>query len=172
MKNSAYPIALCSLLAALGVAVMLAAGLIPVLTYCSPLIAMIFLIPVLDEFGKGRAWMTWAVTAALSLMLCADKEAAFFYLFLGYYPIIKPFFDRLGKVAGRLAKLAFFALAFAVMYGLILFVLGLDIDIEGPGFMAVIYVCLIGVMMLTDVTLGRMAIVYQRRLRKYLHRGA
>ena len=87
---------------------MMAAGLIPVLTYCSPLIASLFLIPILREFGKGRAWMTWAVTAALSAILCADKEAAFFYIFLGFYPILKPSFDKLGK-PGWIAKLLYFA---------------------------------------------------------------
>ena len=45
----AYSVALCALLSALGVAVMLAAGLLPVLTYCSPLVASLFLIPVLRE---------------------------------------------------------------------------------------------------------------------------
>ena len=127
----AVSVAFCGVLAALGTAVMMAAGLIPVLTYCSPLVASLFLIPVLREFGKGRAWMTWAVTAVLSGILCADKEAAFFYIFLGYYPVLKPAFDRLGK-AGWAFKLLLFAAALAAMYGLILFVLGMDIEIGGP----------------------------------------
>lgn len=166
----AYTVALCALLSALGAAVMLAAGLIPVLTYCSPLIASLFLIPVLREFGKGRAWMTWAVTAVLSGILCADKEAVFFYFFLGYYPILKPAFDKLGK-AGWLVKLLYFAAALAVMYGLILFVLGLDIDIEGPGFMAALYIALTAIMLLFDFVLRRMTLLYERRIRSRLIRG-
>ena len=54
-KKGAHAIALCALLAALGVAVMLAAGLVPILTYCAPLVASLFLIPVLREYGKGSA---------------------------------------------------------------------------------------------------------------------
>ena len=163
----AYTVALCALFAALGAAVMMAAGLIPVLTYCSPLIASLFLIPILREFGKGRAWMTWAVTAALSAILCADKEAAFFYIFLGYYPILKPAFDKLGRV-GWIAKLLYFAAALAVMYSLILFVLRLDIEIEGVGFMIALYAALAVVMLLFDYVLRRIVLLYDARIRKYL----
>ena len=146
---------------------MMAAGLIPVLTYCSPLIASLFLIPILREFGKGRAWMTWAVTAALSAILCADKEAAFFYIFLGFYPILKPSFDRLGK-PGWIVKLLYFAAALAAMYGLILFVLRLDVEIEGTGFMVALYIALAAVMLLFDFVLQRLTFLYDARIRKYL----
>ena len=167
----AFTVALCGVLSALGAAVMMAAGLIPVLTYCSPLIASLFLIPVLYELGKGRVWMTWAVTAVLSGILCADKEAVFFYIFLGYYPILKPTFDGLGR-AGWAAKLLLFAAALAVMYGLILFVLGLDIEIEGSGFMIALYILLVAIMLLFDFVLCRMTVLYERRLRKLLIRSA
>ena len=72
-KSSSYRLAFCALLAALGTAFMLSGNLIPVLTYVSPMFASLTLIPVLREFGKKYAWMTWAVTAALAMMLCADR---------------------------------------------------------------------------------------------------
>ena len=170
-RQAAYKVALCALISALGVAVMMAAGLIPILTYCSPLIASLFLIPVLREFGKGRAWMTWGVTAVLSGILCADKEAAFFYIFLGYYPILKPAFDSLGRI-GWGAKLLLIAAALAAMYGLILFVLGLDIEIEGTGFMIALYIALVAVMLLFDFVLRKITLLYERRLRKLLIKSA
>ena len=167
-RESAYAIALCALLAALGVAVMLAAGLIPILTYCSPLIASLFLIPILREYGKGRAWLTWAATALLSGILCADKEAAFFYIFLGFYPILKTFFDRTGRFRGFAAKLLFFAVSLLAMYSLILFVLGLDIEVEGKTFMLVFYIFLVAVMLIFDVVLQRMTLLYEKRIRQRL----
>ena len=94
-RNTAYRTSFCALMAALGAAFMLTGNLIPVLTYVSPMLAGMTLIPVLYEFGKKSAWMTWAVTAALAMMLCADREEAFFYLFTGFYPIIKPDLDRI-----------------------------------------------------------------------------
>ena len=169
MRQKAYAVALCGLLAAMGVAVMMAAGLIPILTYCSPMAASLFLLPVLREFGRGRAWMTWAATAALAAILCADREAAFFYIFLGYYPIVKPAYDRLGRV-GWAVKLLHFAACIAAMYGLILYVLRLDIELTGTGFMLLLCVALVAVMLIFDVTLGRMTLLYDRRIRPVLFR--
>ena len=88
-------ISFCAIIAALGTVIMLTGGLIPVFTYCSPIIASVLLISVLEEYGAREGWMVWAVTSALSLLIGIDKEAAFFYLFLGWYPIAKPFFDKI-----------------------------------------------------------------------------
>ena len=178
MKNDAkttyspvFPVAFCSLMAALGVVLMMTGGLIPVMTYCSPLLAGVLLIPVLRECGTKWAWMVWVVTAALSMILSADKEAAFFYLFVGYYPILKPGFDRIRpKALGFAAKLLFFAAAVALMYGLILTVLGLDIgmeELEELGRIAWIgfYLLLLLSMMIYDVALGNLTILYEYRLR-------
>ena len=171
-KNSAYRISLCALMAALGTALMLCSNLIPILTYVSPLLASLTLIPVLYEFGKKYAWMTWAVTAGLALMLCADREAAFFYLFIGYYPIIKPDLDRIKTKSLRAAaKLAVFAAAISMMVLVLTFVVGVT-DIRAEIWLNVIfYVMMIGVMFLFDRTYGAMAILYEKRLRRLLMRG-
>ncbi len=166
-RSSSYTIALCALLTALGVAVMLASGLIPILTYCSPLIASLFLIPVLREYGKSYSWLTWAATAILSAILCADKEAAFFYIFLGYYPILRPFFSSRGRSLWA-AKLLYFAAALFAMYTLILLVLGMDIGVEGKWLMITLYITLLAVMLLYDFALRKISILYERRLREWL----
>ena len=62
-KNS-WSVAFCALMAALGAVIMTAGGLIPIATYCSPMIAGVLLLPVISELGNRWAWMTWAVTAA------------------------------------------------------------------------------------------------------------
>ena len=125
-RNTAYRTSFCELMAALGAAFMLTGNLIPVLTYVSPMLAGMTLIPVLYEFGKKSAWMTWAVTAALAMMLCADREEAFFYLFTGFYPIIKPDLDRIRSKSLRfLAKLAVFTVSIACMVLILLFVVGM-----------------------------------------------
>ena len=173
-KRPAFAVAFCALTAALGAAAMLASGLIPVLTYCSPMAAGILLIPVLWEFGRKQAWMTWAVTAALSLLLCADKEAAFFYLFLGYYPILRRSLDRVGpKVPRFLLKLGFFALALGLMYGILIFVLHLDAVLNDLGAVSMavnlaLYAALVAVMLVFDRALEGMTRLYGSRLRPRL----
>ena len=170
-ESPAQVIALCAVMAALGAAVMLTGGLIPILTYCSPLAAGLLLIPVIHEYGSGRAWMTWGVTALLALILCADKEAAFFYLFLGYYPIIKKVQDRVPQRALRLLlKLVLFAAALALMYGLLYFVLGLDsfvndLNAAGTVLNIAVYLGLVAAMMVFDMAIGNIAKLYVRRLR-------
>ena len=175
-KGRAYTVAFCSLMAALGAVLMLTGGLFPVMTYCSPLLAGVLLIPVMREHGNKWAWLVWIVTAALSMVLSADKEAAFFYLFLGYYPILKRAFDRVGPNAlALLLKLVYFALAVAAMYGLISFVFRLDIGLEeleelgrfaGILFYAMLVVC----MLVYDYALRNLAILYEYRLRPKLLR--
>lgn len=171
MKTPAYRLSFCALMAALGTAFLLAGNLIPVLTYVSPLLASLTLIPVLYEFGKKYAWMTWAVTAALALILCADREEALFYLFIGYYPIIKPDLDRIRPKAGRvLAKLAVFAAAITVMALCLTFVIGVSDLREEFWLNAVFYVLMIGVLFLFDRSYASMTALYERRLRRLLVR--
>ena len=167
-------IALCAVMAALGAAVMLSGGLIPILTYCSPLAAGLLLIPVIHEYGSGRAWMTWGVTAVLSLLLCADKEAAFFYLFLGYYPILKRDLDRIPTTTVRLSvKLLLFAAVLALMYGLLYFILGLDSVVDeanaaGIALNLAVYIGLVAAMMIFDRAVRNITELYVRRLRPRL----
>ena len=124
--NRSRMVAFCAMMAALSTVIMLTGGLIPVLTYCSPLAASALLIPVLEEYGKGKASMVWIVTAALSILIGVDKEAAFFYLFLGWYPILKPLFDRLPLKGMRMiVKTCVFSAAIGIMYALLCYVLQL-----------------------------------------------
>ena len=163
-------IAFCSISAALSTAVMLLGGLVPVFTYCSPLLASLFLIPVPDLYGRGPALATWCVTAALSLLIGADKEAAFFYLFFGWYPIVKPWMDaHLGALPRLLLKTLLFAAASGLMYWLTCTVLGIE-EIAASfsasrwlnlAFFAAVVLC----MLLFDKALERVTALYLGRLK-------
>ncbi len=123
-QKGALSLAFCGLMAALGAAIMLVGGVLGVATYAAPLMASLCLLPMLTEYGRGMAWMGFAVTAALTALLCADKELAFFYVFLGYYPLLRAYFDRIRRPVPRiLAKLAFFTVMTALMYAFLCFVL-------------------------------------------------
>lgn len=163
------PIAFCAMMAALGVAIMLSGGLVPVFTYCSPLISSLLLIPVLFEYGTGKAWMVWFVTSVLSLLIGADKEAAFFYIFLGWYPAVKPYADRIsGKALRMLIKILLFSTSISAMYALTCFVFRIGEILDSfsaskwinAGFLA----ALVLVMLLYDTVLVRAAYLYHRRL--------
>ena len=127
MKKTTYTLSFCSLMAALGAAILLGGGLIPVATYCAPLLSSLLLIPVTEEFGARYGRRVWAVTAALVLLLGADKEAAFFYLLLGYYPLLRLWLEKKVPKALRFpVKLGWSVLSVAVMYALLCLVFRVD----------------------------------------------
>ena len=170
-RKSSRSVAFCALMAALGAVIMAAGGLIPVATYCSPMIAGVLLLPVMSELGDRWAWMTWAVTAALALLLSVDREAAFLYCFLGYYPILRPYLDAVKPKAARfLLKLVFFALTLGAMYALLLWVFQLSSlleDFSGFSFWmnVLFFAALVAVMMIYDVALARLHLFWLVRLR-------
>ena len=88
--KQARAMALCGVLAALGVTVMLLGGIFPLATYCAPVFACLLLIPVKESCGTRMAWAWYLAVAILSVLLCPDKEAAGVFVAIGYYPILKP----------------------------------------------------------------------------------
>ena len=119
-RRQSVMIAFCGMAAGLSVAVMLLGGVIPAAAYAVPMLCGLVLLPVLLEFGARAAWATFFSVAALALLMDFDKEAAFFYLFIGYYPIVKWKFDKIKpKVKRIVAKLLLFTLAIVLMYALL-----------------------------------------------------
>ena len=177
-QQNTMRIAFCGMMTALSVVLMLLGGLVPVMLYISPLLAGLLLLVVLIEYGKQAAWLTWLATALCVLMVGADKEAAFFYVFIGYYPIIKWTIDR--RIANKWLRLLAKMLLFTVMTGLMYLLLALlfpalmVIEEFGGVWMTVLFVLLMNFSLLMyDRALLPMAVLYDRRLRrhlKFLHR--
>lgn len=161
------------MMAALGTVIMLTGGIVPVFTYCSPLLAALLLIPVMIEYGNVKAGMVWIITSALSLLIGLDKEAGFFYLFLGWYPIFKPFADRIpGRALRILIKAAVLTAAVTAMYGLICFVFRIGEIMESFSASAWIntafLAALVIVMLMYDTVLVKAAVIYVKKLRPFL----
>ncbi len=95
MRNNAKQMALGGILAALAVIIMSLGGMIPVATYVCPMLCCILQFTVLRFCGSRVAWAWYGAVAILSLMLGPDKEAAAVFVFIGFYPILKPKMDRL-----------------------------------------------------------------------------
>lgn len=125
--RKARQIALTGMLVALATVIMSLGGMIPLATFCCPMLAGMMLVPVFVECGEKMSWAAYIAMALLGLMLCPDKEAAFLLVFLGHYPVLR---WRLEQIRGRwlriLVKLAVFNIAIALTYGLLLWVLQMD----------------------------------------------
>lgn len=99
MKKS-FRVAFCGLISALALVLMLLTSIIPVGTYAFPCLAGILLVAVVIEFGEKWALGAYAAVSLLSLFLAGDKEAVVYFIaFLGYYPIVKSYIERLRSTA-------------------------------------------------------------------------
>ena len=110
-------------MAALAVVIMCLGGLIPVATFVCPMLCMLLLSFVNRICGNRTGWAWYGAVAILSLLMGPDKEAAAVFVFLGYYPIVKPALDRMKL--GLALKLVFFNVAISVMYGLLIRLFGM-----------------------------------------------
>lgn len=175
MGRRSHEIALCGVSAALGTVFLLLGGLIPGTTYCAPFLGMLALLPVLSEYGPRPALSVYGVTAALTLLLTPDKEPAAVYLFLGYYPVLRPALNRLRCRPVRPAcKLAVFNAAVAALY-LLLRALGLDLlELELAEYTKpLLLALLLGgnlTFLLLDRALGQLTLLWQYRLRRLFFR--
>ena len=157
-KIGAREVAFCGMAAALSVVVLCLAAVIPVLTYTAPLFISGILVPVRKSFGRGPAFLTYITVSLLVIILGADKEAAFFYVFFGHWPLLKETFDRIRPKALSLsAKVLFFTALTALMYTLLIRILGLSgIASENRALDLIFYVLLVAVMMMYDRLLTRL----------------
>ena len=115
--------ALGGMLAALAVVMMSLGTIIPVATYVCPMLCALLLQGVLKTCGSRVAWAWYGAVALLSVLLAPDKEAAGVFVFLGYYPIVKPALDR--KKGKWLWKGLLFNGSVCLLYFLLLRLLGL-----------------------------------------------
>lgn len=121
-KTKSQKVALCGVLAALSVVILLLGNLLQIGTYCAPMLASFLLVPILVEYGANFAMLLYITVSVLSLLLVPDKELALFYvLVLGYYPVLQWRLQRVKPTALRwLAKFAVFNVAVLALYALLL----------------------------------------------------
>lgn len=118
-KTESQKIALCGVLSALSVVVLLVGNVLQIGTYAAPMLASFLLIPVLEDYGKKYALLLYAVVSLLSLFLVPDKE-----LVLGYYPVLRVRLNNIRRGVLRwMAKFGCFNAAVVVMYALLIVVL-------------------------------------------------
>ena len=123
-RGEARVIAFGGMMAALAMTIMCLGGLIPIATFTCPVISMLILAYVTKICGKRIGWAWYGAVSILGLMLAPDKEAAAVFTFIGFYPIVKPAFDRM-KFALVLKGILFNVLIL-LMYGLLIYLMGMN----------------------------------------------
>lgn len=159
-KSTAKHIALGGVTAALAVVVQCLGGLIPFATYAVPILCASLLSVVTHLCGNRIGWTWYAAVALLGLLLGPDKEAAALFVFLGYYPIIRPKLEQ--RHFPRLWKFLLFQFQIVLMYGVLIFIFGMDQLLQeatqwGVVFLGIFLVLGNLIFFLWDRALGRIA---------------
>jgi len=165
MKARTKTVALGGMLAAVARVIMCMGGLIPFATYVCPMLCTLVQYIVLQLCGKRIAWTWYAVVALLSLLLGPDKEASAVFVLLGYYPMLKPMFEK--WPLSWLWKLLLFNGAVAVLYAFLLKVLGLENisdEFSGLGITGLIVLLLFG--NITFILLDKLLSLAHRKWKK------
>ena len=166
--------ALCGLLTALAVVLMILAGAMGIGTFAGPVLAMAALLPVLEEYGPKAAAITYAAAAILGLLLVPEPELAMVYAAFGWYPILRPRLDRLlpSRPLRMLVKLALSTAVILLLYGVLLRLLGMTADLLGASSLFNLTLLVMGdvIFLLTDRALERLAVLWHRNLRKRFFR--
>lgn len=173
MNTTAKELALGGMFTALGVVLLCLGGVVPLALYACPILASAVLLPVRERCRKhgSRGAATQAI-ALLGTLLGPDKEASMLFVFLGYYPLVKPKLDAIHSRALRLStKLLLAVFAVGVDYLFLLFVLRLDAvtqELAGTAPALLWATCALGLALffLYDLTLSRLTLLYRRRRRR------
>lgn len=108
-KTESQKIALCGMLGALSVVLLLLGSVLQIGTYAAPMLAAFLLIPVLEEYGTRYALTLYVCVAILAVLFVPETELALFYvLVMGYYPVLRV------KLNGVKSTLLRWVLKFAV----------------------------------------------------------
>ena len=159
-------IAVCAMLSALGVVVLGIGSVISVMDISMAVIASLFCIFAVIEYGGAAPWLVFLVTGVLSLLLPQKAPAATYLLFFGYYPILKEKLEKHRKSIAWILKELVFQIALAVILLLYHFVF----MAPGTTYPWTIYIALVllaeVVFPIYDIALTRLITLYLFRLRK------
>lgn len=160
--------ALCGMMTALTVVILCLGGMIPLATFACPMLAMLCLLPAVSEYGMGTEMLLYGAASILALLLGPDKEIVLLYVFLGWYPGVRPRLEPIPRPVRWVVKCALFTLAVMAMYALVLHLFRLEAVVEEfAGYSTAMVLALVALGNVTflvfDQVLGRMAHAYRKK---------
>lgn len=178
--------AMCAVLCALAVVMLGLGAVIEIIDITAAALASLVLLPILLCYGAKYAWLSYAVTGVLGVLLMPQSLGAWMFAGLtGFYPIIKQRLDRLPRILGWTVKLLLLTsvllLYLAIFYFILLGGEGSLFDAFLKGFgeeggtpVMAIAVILLSVFtyILFDLLIDRLLILYylrwQKRVEKWM----
>ncbi len=174
MKNS-FPIALCSVITAVAVVIMLITAVLPVAAYSCVMLTGLCTAIIAEEIDGKYALCAYTAVCILSAVLVPDKESVILYVvFFGYYPVLKEFLLKKCKtVFSWVIKMLVFNAACLVSYFTSIYLLAVPRDSFMIGDMYLPWVILIManiLFVIYDYTLDVMKKLYKIKFKKYIQK--
>ena len=166
-RKKTKSLALCAIMAALTVLILLLGSVLDVLDLSSGAVASLLIVLAVMELGCGKACLIWIVASVLSLLLLPNKSPAVFYaMFAGCYPILKSFFEKTKPVLAWTVKMVVFNIALVLLIVVAKYVLMMPED--DVGFTLPIIILGNVTFVLYDIAVTKLVTLYQLKLRKTL----
>ena len=109
MKTKARMLAVCSMMCALGVVIMLLGSVLDLGMYLCPILVGLLLVLIGKKYGVKVQLSVWLVTAVLSILFVPNPEENLMFLCLfGWYPALYPVLQRLPRLFRLPLKLLLF----------------------------------------------------------------
>lgn len=168
-RNNTRLLTLCSVLSALGVALMYLGSFIEVLDLSVALLASFSVIVLVIERGGVYPWLVYAATGILAVLLLPNKSAAVeFVCFMGFYPIVKEKVEGLNARPLRiLLKLLCFNVSLVLAWLLLRLLIG-EVVLETQLPLWIFVLILNGFFLFYDYALSVLITSYLRVWRKRL----
>lgn len=123
-SGSTRRIAMCAVLCALAVVMLGLGAIIEVIDITAAAVASLVLLPILLCYGTKYAWLSYAVTGVLGVLLMPQSLGAWMFAGLtGFYPIVKQRLDRLPRVLSWAVKLLLLAAVLLLYLGIFYFIM-------------------------------------------------
>lgn len=152
------------MLAALAVVILLLGSLIELLDLSAAAMASLVIMVAVIDLGIGYAAGVYAVAAVLSVLLFPKTATIVFAAFVGYYPIVKVYLDRIKpRLLQYTVKLAIFnAFLFGILW-LVEQLLGAGNDWSALG--VPLYVLGNLTFLVFDLAIARLSLFYIRKIK-------
>ncbi len=161
-------IAFSSILTAISVILMLIGSFFGSLDLTTAALASFCVILAVIEMGPKSAILIYVVSSVLAIFILPLKTPALYFLiFLGYYPVLKYFAEKLSKIISYVIKFISYSVSFAVLAVITLIFLVPEANV--PAYLIpAIYVGGGLVFFIYDLALSRVIGMYYIKLRKRL----
>ena len=159
-------IVVAGVLVALSVIILYLGCAIEVLDLTMSAMVSLLVVIIVIEMGHSYAWLTYIATAILSVVLLPQKSPAIFYAcFMGFYPIVKSYIERIHSSLVRwLIKIVIGNAAIALMF--LFMSIFVPEEFAQMWMVVVTYALAILAFITYDVALTRLITVYFIKIRE------